>query len=95
MPSFVHETVVLWLATLLQTFFRARGGFVAASGLKLAIRPRRARRADVVAFAPGHRPEPRGVVRVPPTVVVEVVAPEPKDERAIASRSPTTTRRSA
>lgn len=81
MPSFVHETVVSWLLMLLFPYFRARGGFVAPSGVKLAIRPRRGRMADVVCFGPGKRPEPRGVVKTAPDVVVEVVSPTPADER--------------
>jgi Uma2 family endonuclease len=81
MPSALHETIVAWLLVLLTPYFRARGGFVFASGLKLAIRPRRGRLADVVCFGPGKKPEARGLVRTAPDVVIEVVSPSPADER--------------
>ena len=81
MPSFVHETIVRWLLVLLDAHFGPRGGFVAGSGVKLAVQSRRGRLADVVCYAPGRRPEPRGIVRVPPDVVVEVVSPSARDER--------------
>jgi len=81
MPSLLHETVVTWLLLLLAPYFRARGGLAAASGVKLAIRPRRGRMADVVCFGPGKRPEPRGVVKTAPDIVIEVVSPDPGDER--------------
>ena len=80
MPSFVHEAVVYWLLMLLGPYFRERGGRVAGSGVKLAVRPGRGRLADVVCFGPGKRPEPRGVVRTAPDIVVEVVSPTPADE---------------
>lgn len=81
MPTAIHETVVGWFYRLLHAYFIAKSGFVYASGLKLAIRPRRGRLADVVAFGPGKKPEARGVVRVAPDIVVEVVSPTPADER--------------
>jgi Uma2 family endonuclease len=81
MPDFVHETVVLWLLMLLGLHFNGRGGFVAGSGVKLAIRPGRGRLADVVCFGPGKRPAPYGVVKTVPDIVVEVVSPTPRDER--------------
>jgi Uma2 family endonuclease len=80
-PSFLHETVVTWLLVLLAPYFRKLGGRVAASGVKLAIRPGRGRIADVVCFGPGKRPAPRGVVRTAPDLVVEVVSPERSDAR--------------
>jgi Uma2 family endonuclease len=80
-PSAIHEAVVRWLIVLLNAYFEPRGGFVFGSGLKLAVRPRNGRLADVVCYAPGRRPEARGLVRVPPDIVVEVVSPSPRDER--------------
>jgi len=81
MPSFVHETVVRWLLVLLDAYFRPRGGLVAGSGVKLAIHPQRGRMADVVCYAAGRRPEARGLVRLPPDIVVEVVSPSAADAR--------------
>jgi Uma2 family endonuclease len=80
-PSAIHETVVRWLMMLLDRSIGARGGFVFGSGLKLAVLPRRGRLPDVVCYAPGKKPEARGMVRVPPDIVVEVVSPTPRDER--------------
>ena len=79
--SFIHETAVVWLITLLGPYFRARGGFVAASGVKLVIKPDRGRIADVICYAAGHRPEAVGLVRTPPDILVEVVSPRPRDAR--------------
>lgn len=81
MPSLLHECVVRWLILLLAPHFTARGGQVFGSGVKLAVRPRSGRLADVVCFGPGKKPEARGVVRVAPDIVVEVVSPSPADER--------------
>lgn len=80
-PSVVHEAVVYWLLMLLGPYYRARGGLVFASGIKLAVRTERGRLADVVCFAPGSAPEKHGVVRVPPEIAIEVVSPSPADER--------------
>ena len=80
-PSFLHETVVRWLVVLLDAYFRPLGGFVAASGVKLAVKPSGGRLADVVCYASGRRPEARGIVRLPPDIAVEVVSPSATDER--------------
>lgn len=80
-PDATHEVVVAWLLDLLRTYFRPRGGLVLGSGLKLGVQPRRGRLGDVVCYAAGRRPPKRGLVRVPPDVLVEVVSPSPQDER--------------
>jgi Uma2 family endonuclease len=80
-PSAIHEAVVRWLVVVLDAYFDPRGGHVFGSGLKLAVRPLSGRLADVACYAPGKRPEPRGLVRTPPDIVVEVVSPSPRDER--------------
>jgi Uma2 family endonuclease len=76
MASLLHEMVVKWLLVLLSGYFDPKGGFVAGSRVGIAIAPRRGRIPDVVCFGPGKRPEPRGVVRVPPDVIVEVISPD-------------------
>ncbi|MGH7282477.1 MAG: Uma2 family endonuclease [Polyangiaceae bacterium] len=81
MPSAIHETVVRWLMMILDRTFGGQGGFVFGSGLKLAVRMRSGRMPDVSWYGPGKKPEARGVVRVPPDIVVEVVSPTPRDER--------------
>jgi Uma2 family endonuclease len=80
-PDAAHEAAVAWLLELLRSYFRPRAGLVLGSGLKLAVRPRRGRIGDVVCYGPGKRPPKRGVVRIPPDVIVEVVSPSATDER--------------
>jgi len=74
MTSVTHEVVVAWLLSLLVPYFRARGGVALGSGVKLAISPRRGRMGDIVCFDRGQRLPARGVVQVPPYVVVEVIS---------------------
>jgi Uma2 family endonuclease len=81
MPSVVHEAAVYWLLLLLGPYYRGRGGLAFGSGIKLAVRPDGGRLADVVCFRAGAALERRGVVRVAPEIVVEVVSPSPSDER--------------
>ena len=80
-PSAIHEAVVRWVLVVLDAYFRPRGGLVFGSGIKLAVRARSGRLPDVVCYGRGRRPEARGVVRVPPDIVVEVVSSSPRDER--------------
>ena len=81
MPSFVHEVVVIWLGALLRAWAAARGGMVAGSGLKLKVGARRGRMADLVVYFRRGKVQARGIVTVPPDVIVEIVSPDPKDQR--------------
>jgi Uma2 family endonuclease len=81
MPTLIHEIVVKWILLALDAFFAGRGGLVVGSGLKLAVRPDSGRVPDVSCFGAGKKPEPRGVVHVPPDIVVEVVSADPSDQR--------------
>jgi Uma2 family endonuclease len=81
-PSTIHELVVSWLNEVLRAWGRARGALVLGSGVKLAVAQRRGRMPDLVVYHSGiPRPPPYGLVRVPPSLVVEVVSPSAKDER--------------
>ena len=80
MPDAVHETAVLWLATLLREYFVRRGGFVFASGLKYVVSPVRGRIPDLSVMSTSS-PRRRGVQRAAPDLVVEVVSPTPSDQR--------------
>ena len=83
MPSIIHETIVAFILGLLRTWLVPRGGFALGSEVKLAVSSRRGRKADVVAYLPG-APRPGGrdkLVRVPPTILVEVITDTPRDAR--------------
>jgi Uma2 family endonuclease len=82
-PDFVHEFLVALLAHFLTGWALPRGGFVGASGAKLAVGERRGRMPDLVVYLPG-RPHPAarsGLIRVPPDIAVEIVSPTPRDAR--------------
>ncbi|MBX3189846.1 MAG: Uma2 family endonuclease [Labilithrix sp.] len=81
MPSFVHEVVVIWLGAVLRAWAVARGGLVAGSGLKLRVSSRRGRMADLAVYFRRGRVQARGVVTVPPDIAVEIVSPDPQDQR--------------
>jgi Uma2 family endonuclease len=82
MPDLGHEVVVVWLTEVLRRWLRPLGGLVVGSELKLLIPNRHGRKADVVAYFPGHPPlARRGVVRVPPDLLVEVISHTSSDRR--------------
>jgi Uma2 family endonuclease len=81
-PDCVHELVVGWLIEVLRRWLVPRGGLVFGSEVKYAVKPRRGRKADVSMFlSPARRPKARGVVAIPPDVMIEVVSPSPRDGR--------------
>jgi Uma2 family endonuclease len=83
MPTAVHELVALLIARLLSAWLSPRGGVAFGSELKLAVREQRGRKADASAYFPGRAFPARGVAATkrPPTVVVEVLSPRPRDVR--------------
>jgi Uma2 family endonuclease len=82
MPDLVHETVVVWLISVLRSWIIARGGFVFGSEAKFAVGPRRGRKPDVTMYLPGCKALPRrGAVRIPPDVAVEIISPTARDAR--------------
>jgi len=81
LPDFVHELVVVWLTSALRSWLAPRGGFVGGSEAKLAIREGQGRKADALAYFPERRPPARGLIRIPPDLVLEVVSPSPRDGR--------------
>jgi Uma2 family endonuclease len=81
-PDLIHELVVAWLVRTLGNWL-GRNGFVFGSEGKYAVRSDRGRKPDVAVYLPSEtrRPPARGIVRVPPDIVVEVVSSTPRDER--------------
>lgn len=81
MPDPIHELAVTWLIALFRAWLSGRG-FVFGSDVRLAITPRSGRKPDIAVVFPGDPlPPRRGALRHPPTLVVEVVTPTPRDER--------------
>lgn len=81
-PDFVHELIVTWLAHVFRSWLAGRGGFVGGSDAKFAVAPRRGRKPDLSVYLPGtRRPPRRGLVRIPPDIVVEILSPRPADVR--------------
>jgi Uma2 family endonuclease len=81
-PGTIHELLVAWLCETLRRWGRPAGVIVFASGLRLALSPRLGRIPDVAVYLPAsRRPQLRGAVDVPPSLVVEVVSPGPRDAR--------------
>jgi Uma2 family endonuclease len=79
-PDRVHELVITWLVLGLGPWVHACGGFIFASGLRMAIRKHTGRIPDVACYLRGRRPE-AGLVRSAPDIVVEIVSPRPRDAR--------------
>lgn len=81
-PDLIHELVVIWLGHVFRQWL-GRNGFVFGSDGKYAVRSDRGRKPDLTVYLhpETRRPPARGVVRVPPDIVVEVVSPSPRDER--------------
>jgi Uma2 family endonuclease len=81
-PDYVHELIIMWFGRVLGNWATSRGALVAGSGVKLAISARTGRMPDLTVYLPGApRPPRRGVVRVPPSIALEVISPTPRDER--------------
>ena len=84
MPDFVHELIVTWLAHAFRSWLGGRGGFVGGSGAKFAVAPRRGRKPDLSVYLPGGgRPPRRGVIRLPPDLVVEVLSPDDRPRQVM------------
>jgi len=81
-PDLAHESVVVWSTATLRTWLTGRGGFVFGSEAKFAVLPSRGRKPDASVYLPGRTGLPRrGVVRVPPDIMIEVLSEGPRDAR--------------
>jgi Uma2 family endonuclease len=82
MADYEHETVVSFANAALRSWAVPKGGFVAGSDAKLAIRDDQGRKPDLSVYLPGGSiPPRRGPIRVPPDIVIEVVSPTSLDAR--------------
>lgn len=81
-PDLIHELVVSWLIHVFWSWL-GQEGFVFGSDGKYKVRSDRGRKPDIAVYLhpETRRPPARGVVRVPPDIVVEVVSSSPRDER--------------
>jgi Uma2 family endonuclease len=83
MPTALHEAIAAWLLRFFGNWVEPLGGWSFGAELKLAVAGKRGRKADVSMYLPG-RPLPgksRGATKRPPSVVVEVFSPRPRDVR--------------
>jgi len=83
MPTLLHELIVGWLIAHFYGWLADRGGVVGGSEAKLAISADRGRKADVFVYLPGQPLPPlqASLFELPPSIVVEVVTPTPRDAR--------------
>jgi Uma2 family endonuclease len=80
-PSTIHELVISWLIFTLGTWGHPRRALVLGSGLRIAVSRTRGRVPDMAVYLAGARPQARGLIRVPPSIMVEVITRTPRDER--------------
>jgi Uma2 family endonuclease len=82
-PTFLHEAVVSWLLWALKAWLTPIGGWVLGSEHKLGVARRRGRKPDLTVYLPGDElPSRRASLgRRPPSAVVEVISPRPRDGR--------------
>jgi Uma2 family endonuclease len=80
-PDYIHELLVAWLVRILGNWGEPRGALVAGSDVRFAVTANSGRKPDVTMFLAGRRPQPRGIVRTPPDLAVEVISGSPRDQQ--------------
>jgi Uma2 family endonuclease len=79
-PDWIHEQIVLWLGEALRPWLRARGGWAAASGVRLVVSATHGRKPDLIVFL-REKPPARGLIDKVPDIVVEIISATPSDQR--------------
>lgn len=80
-PTILHEATVAWLIATLYRWLRPRKGWVFGSEGKYAVGPRTGRKPDATVYLAGSKFQPRGLVRTPPDLVIEVLTDTARDRR--------------
>lgn len=85
LPTFAHQQIVLFLATLLDAFIRGHGRVVVAP-FPLRVPSGRYREPDVLYMTPEHCPQPNSPSTNAAEVVIEVVSPNDRDRDYVTKR---------
>ena len=87
MPTFTHQSVLLFLYDLLRAYLKPRGGVVMVAALRLRVRPGKFREPDLLLLR--DRTDRRGQDRywLGADVVVEVVSPDNPDRDLVEKRA--------
>jgi Uma2 family endonuclease len=83
MPTWLHEEIVRWLIRTVDAWLAPIGGRIFGSEAKLRVSAHSGRKPDACMYLPG-RPLPArngSSTRRPPSVVIEVLSPRPRDIR--------------
>ena len=76
-----HDIVTGWLVRILGNWAAPHGGLVGVSDTRFGVSRAGGRKPDAYVYLAGRRPPRRGLVTLPPDIMVEVVSPRPKDAR--------------
>jgi Uma2 family endonuclease len=77
-----HEVIISFLSAALRRWAEPQGGFVAGGEVRFAIREDQGRRSDLSVVLPGGAlPVARGIRRIAPDIVIEVLVPTSLDVR--------------
>jgi Uma2 family endonuclease len=76
-----HDLVGAFLIWAFRVWLATRRGVVGMSDTRFAVSRTRGRKPDVYVYLGDRRPPRRGLVTIPPDIMVEVVSPRPMDAR--------------
>lgn len=81
--TWMHDETAAWLVAALWPWLRAAGGRMATSDVRFGLAPGRGRRPDLSVFLSGTPIPARtsSLVRIPPTIAIEILSPRPSDIR--------------